>query len=120
MQATAVTMQKVNLLNLDRVGLQQFFQSIGEKPFRARQVLQWIHQRGVVNFDEMTDLSKALRGRLHESAEIIAPKVVFDKVSVDGTRKWLIQLPEGNCIETVFIPEGKRGPCVCRLRWAVR
>ncbi|ALB22194.1 Dual-specificity RNA methyltransferase RlmN [Piscirickettsia salmonis] len=109
MQATAVTMQKVNLLNLDRVGLQQFFQSIGEKPFRARQVLQWIHQRGVVNFDEMTDLSKALRGRLHESAEIIAPKVVFDKVSVDGTRKWLIQLPEGNCIETVFIPEGKRG-----------
>jgi 23S rRNA (adenine2503-C2)-methyltransferase len=100
---------KTNLLGLDRQGLEQFLAGIGEKPFRARQVLQWIHQRGVGDFDAMTDLSKALRARLNEIAEVRAPEVVLDQASDDGTHKWLLRLDGGNCIEMVFIPEAERG-----------
>lgn len=100
---------KTNLLDLDRAGLEALFVALGEKPFRAAQVLQWIHQFGVDRFEAMTNLSKGLRARLEETAVIDAPGVVNDTTAVDGTRKWLLQLRDGNCIETVYIPEDNRG-----------
>ena len=100
---------KTNLLGLDPRAMQAYFAELGEKPFRAGQVLQWIHQYGVDNFDSMTNLSKALRSKLAESAEIRAPQIELDQLSTDGTRKWLLRLADGNCIETVFIPEAERG-----------
>ena len=103
------TAEKTNLLNLDREAMQVFFIGTGDKPFRATQVVQWIHQYGVDNFDAMTNLSKDLRARLKEVAEIRLPEIVQDQVATDGTRKWLLRLDDGNCIETVFIPEAERG-----------
>jgi len=100
---------KVNLLDLDRKGLEAFFTSVGEKAFRASQLMQWIHQRGITDFDEMTDLSKALRERLKETAVVHIPETVIEQDSKDGTRKWLLRLDSGNSIEMVFIPEDDRG-----------
>jgi len=100
---------KVNLLDLDRRGLETFCERIGEKPFRARQLLKWIYQQGVDDFDAMTDLSKTLRSRLAELAEVRLPELALDRDSEDGSRKWLLRLDDGNCIETVFIPERERG-----------
>lgn len=101
---------KVNLLGMDLASMQQFFtEELGEKKFRAIQVLKWIHQRGVDNIDDMTDVSKALRDRLKECAEIVAPEVTFKKYSKDGTRKWVMKMPGGSAVETVFIPEDDRG-----------
>ncbi len=99
---------RINLLDFDRHGLEGFFGGLDEKPFRARQLMQWIYQRGVTEFEPMSDLSKSLRARLSESAEVRLPEVVLDQVSGDGTRKWLIRLDSGNSIETVFIPESDR------------
>ena len=103
------TTEKTNLLNLDRQAMQDYFAGIGEKPFRATQVVQWIHQYGADDFDAMTNLSKELRARLNSIAEIRAPEIVQDQLAADGTRKWLLRLDDGNCIETVFIPEEDRG-----------
>ena len=100
---------KINLLGMDRPSLEAFFVSLGEKPFRATQILQWIHQRGVDNLDEMTDISKDLRARLAGTTEIRCPEVVLEQASDDGTRKWLLRVDSGNCIEAVFIPERDRG-----------
>lgn len=100
---------KTNLAQLDHEGLKEFFVSIGEKPFRARQVLQWIHQRGVTDFALMTDISKELRQKLSEVAEIEFPRVLLRKPSADGTQKWVMQMKDGNAIETVYIPEDDRG-----------
>lgn len=100
---------KQNLLDLDRQGLENFFIDIGEKPFRATQVLKWIHQQGVSNFDEMTNISKDLRQRLAEMSEIRVPEVVFEKKSTDGTYKWVLELDGLNRIETIYIPEDGRG-----------
>ncbi len=102
-------MTDVNLLDLDAAGLAAFVESLGEKPFRARQLLRWIHRRGAGGFDAMTDLAKSLRGKLAERAAIAAPVVVRDATSADGTRKWLLDVGQGNAIETVFIPEDDRG-----------
>ncbi len=82
---------------------------LGEKPFRAGQILKWIHHRGFNSFDEMTDISKALRIRLAELGEIREPEVITERVSKDGTRKWLIKSASGSAVETVFIPEEGRG-----------
>lgn len=101
--------EKVNLLDFDRQKMIAFFDEIGEKKFRAQQVLQWIHQVGVCDFAQMTNLSKALRERLASIAEVQLPEVVSYQQSLDGTRKWLIKLHCGNCIETVYIPERNRG-----------
>ena len=101
--------QVVNLLGLDRAGLEEFFASIDEKKFRATQVMKWIHQMGVTDFQEMNNLSKDLRTRLSETACIQNLEVAEDMLSKDGTRKWLLQLPDGNHIEAVFIPEDERG-----------
>ena len=99
----------VNLLGVPREGMQEFFASLGEKPFRAVQVLKWIHHRRMASFGAMTDLGKALRTRLDTVAEIRAPEAVADRISTDGTRKWLFKVDSGNCVETVYIPEGNRG-----------
>ena len=100
---------KVNLLNLSRPEMEEFFAGLGEKPFRASQVFKWIYQSGIDNFSEMTNLSKSLRVRLEEIAEIRPPKIVLDHASEDGTHKWVVEIDSGNHIETVFIPEKNRG-----------
>jgi 23S rRNA (adenine2503-C2)-methyltransferase len=101
--------QKANLLDLDRAGLEDLFAGLGERPYRATQVMRWLHHNGVEDFSAMTDLSKGLRARLTEHTEIRAPEVVLDQASGDGTHKWLLRLDDGQCIETVFIPERNRG-----------
>jgi 23S rRNA (adenine2503-C2)-methyltransferase len=101
--------EKLNLLGLDRKAMEAFFVEIGEKPFRATQLLQWIHQRGVGAFSAMTNLSKSLRARLAEHCEIRVPEIAYEQKSADGTCKWLLQLDDQNRIETVFIPEDGRG-----------
>jgi len=98
-----------NLLGLDRTGLENFFADIGEKKFRATQVMKWIHQLGVTDFQQMNNLSKDLRNKLSESSCIRNLEVTEDLISTDGTRKWLLRLHDGNHIEAVFIPEDDRG-----------
>ena len=94
---------------MDREAMQGFLATLGAPEFHARQVLQWIYQRGVCDFSEMTDLSKKLRVQLDNIAKISLPEVVSSFLSKDGTFKWLIRLNDGNCIESVFIPEEDRG-----------
>jgi 23S rRNA (adenine2503-C2)-methyltransferase len=100
---------KVNLLDLDRAAMERWFASVGEKPFRARQVLHWLHQHGAEDFDAMTDIAKGLRTRLAKDAEIGAPLVVGDSTSADGTRKWLLKVDGANAVDSVYIPETGRG-----------
>ncbi len=100
---------KVNLMGLSEEKMIAFFASLGEKSFRASQVLKWIHQMGVIDFDAMTNISKALRSRLQDVAEIRLPEVIEQLDSSDGTRKFLIRVDGGSAIETVFIPDGERG-----------
>src|SRR5262245_2555770 len=99
----------VNLLGLDHEALKGFCAGLGEKPFRARQLLRWIHHAGVDDFAAMTDMAKPLRERLAQSATIAAPRVLRDTTAADGTRKWLLDVGTGNAIESVFIPEEERG-----------
>jgi 23S rRNA (adenine2503-C2)-methyltransferase len=98
-----------NLLDLDADGMTAWFAAQGEKPFRAKQVLRWIHRSGVADFDAMTDIAKSLREKLKAKAVVMPPTVVSDKISDDGTRKFLIDVGNGNAVETVFIPEDTRG-----------
>lgn len=100
---------RINLFDLDQSGMRAFFESIGEKPFRAQQLLKWIYHQGVIDFGEMTNLSKDLRQRLQSVAEIEPPRVLNEQVSLDGTTKWLIGFGGGNAVETVYIPEPNRG-----------
>jgi 23S rRNA (adenine2503-C2)-methyltransferase len=101
---------KVNLFDLDRAGLERFFeQQLGEKKFRAHQLMKWIYHRHETDFGAMTDVGKALRAKLEASCEVRPPAVVFDKPSTDGTHKWLLGMDAGNAIETVFIPDKGRG-----------
>jgi len=102
-------MSIVNLLDLEHEALEAFFKDLGEPAFRARQVFKWIHQHGVEDFALMTNVSKALRQKLSDIAEIKAPEVVSEQPSIDGVFKWLLRLSDQQCIETVFIPEGDRG-----------
>ncbi len=98
-----------NLLDLDAEALHTWFAELGEKPFRARQVLRWLHRNGEADFNAMTDLAKSLREKLLAKATVIPPAIVSDKLSDDGTRKFLFDVGGGNAIETVFIPEDDRG-----------
>ncbi|MGI9204151.1 MAG: 23S rRNA (adenine(2503)-C(2))-methyltransferase RlmN [Woeseiaceae bacterium] len=100
---------RTNLLGLPESQLRKYFADIGEKPFRARQVLQWIHQRNAVTFEEMTDLSKPLRSQLNSAASIQLPAVISEQTSTDGTVKWLFESGAGQAVESVFIPEPGRG-----------
>ncbi len=99
----------INLLDLDPAQLVAYCASLGEKPFRAKQLQRWIHQFGASDFAMMTDLAKSLREKLSTRAEIRAPQVISDHTSTDGTRKWLVDVGQGNAVETVFIPEENRG-----------
>jgi 23S rRNA (adenine2503-C2)-methyltransferase len=99
----------INLLDYDLRGLTAVCASIGEKPFRARQLLRWIHQLGESDFERMTDLAKALRARLAQMAVVQAPVTMSESTAADGTHKWLLSVGTGNGIETVFIPEVSRG-----------
>ena len=99
----------INLLDMDPAQLIAYCGELGEKPFRAKQLQRWIHQLGVSDFDAMTDLAKSLRDKLAGRAVISAPQVISDHTSTDGTRKWLLDMGQGNAIETVFIPEENRG-----------
>ena len=96
---------KTNLFSLDRASLEKYVTGLGEKPFRARQLLQWIYRKGVIDFDAMSDLSRATRQTLSEHAALELPSIEFDSTASDGTRKWLFGLGDGNSIETVYIPE---------------
>jgi 23S rRNA (adenine2503-C2)-methyltransferase len=100
---------KINLLNFSRPQLETLLVSLGEKPFRAQQLIKWIHQMGATDFEAMTNLSKAFRSNLTQIAEVNLPEVTWDQASADGTHKWLIRLFDGNCIEMVYIPEKNRG-----------
>jgi 23S rRNA (adenine2503-C2)-methyltransferase len=100
---------KTNLLNFDLAALTQHFAEMGEKPFRAKQVMRWMHQSGASSFDDMTDLAKSLRAKLNEQACIGVPDLMVSQQSLDGTRKWLLDVGTGNGVETVFIPEAERG-----------
>jgi 23S rRNA (adenine2503-C2)-methyltransferase len=103
------TVAKVNLLGMSQSKLEVFFESIGEKKFRATQLLKWVHQMGVDDFGAMTNISKPLREKLSRIAEIRPPEVVEQLDSVDGTRKFLIKVTGGSSVETVLIPDGDRG-----------
>jgi len=99
----------INLADMDKPSMEQFFLDLGEKPFRAAQVIHWIHHQGVTEFANMTNLSKPLREKLVETACISFPEIVNEQLSQDGTRKWLVCVDDSNTIETVFIPEKDRG-----------
>jgi 23S rRNA (adenine2503-C2)-methyltransferase len=100
---------KVNLLGLTQAEMETFFESLGEKRFRAGQVMKWIHHFGVDDFDAMSNLGKALREKLKAAAEIRGPQIVSQDISSDGTRKWVVRVASGSCVETVYIPQGGRG-----------
>ena len=99
---------RTNLLGLDAAALQQYFEALGEKPFRARQVLKWIHQRCEGDFAAMSDLSREARAKLVAGAVVEAPQIVGDTLAADGTRKWLLKVDGANAVEAVFIPEAAR------------
>ncbi|WP_425478861.1 23S rRNA (adenine(2503)-C(2))-methyltransferase RlmN [Novilysobacter concretionis] len=109
LEAAPVAPRK-NIFDLDRVSLEDFFEGVlGEKRYRAHQVMKWIHHRYVTDFDEMTDLGKVLRAKLQQHAEVRAPMVIHEKPSADGTIKWLIGMDPKNAIEAVYIPDKGRG-----------
>jgi 23S rRNA (adenine2503-C2)-methyltransferase len=99
---------KINLMGLTKIELKELFSNFGEKGYRSTQAVKWIHQRGVSDISKMTDLSKELRERLTQSCEIRVPEVIYERDSKDGTRKWVISVGDGDLIEMVLIPEGKR------------
>jgi 23S rRNA (adenine2503-C2)-methyltransferase len=100
--------KKINLLDLTREGLRTFFNEMGEKPFRAEQVMKWIYQQGVSDFEEMTNLNKVLRTKLQEKCEVRAPEIAYQQNATDGTIKFALKLDGGQEVETVWIPDGDR------------
>ena len=107
--SSAIESAKTNLLDFDRKSLAAFFVELGEKPFRATQILKWIYQENVTDFDQMTNLSKNLRSYLQQHCHITSPGLLLEHIAHDGTRKWVMEMSGGNRIESVFIPEEKRG-----------
>jgi 23S rRNA (adenine2503-C2)-methyltransferase len=100
--------KKINLLDLTRDGLSAFFNEMGEKPFRAEQVMKWIYQQGVSDFEQMTNLNKVLRTKLQEKCEVKAPEIAYQQNASDGTIKFALKLEGGQEVETVWIPDGDR------------
>ncbi len=101
--------ERVNLMGMTLAQLEQFFLDMGEKKYRGAQVVKWIHQRGVSDIDAMSDISKVLRDKLKQVATILAPEVTYSNTSKDGTVKWIMTMPGGSSVETVYIPEEGRG-----------
>ena len=99
----------MNLFDLDQAAMRDYFTGMEEKPFRATQVMKWVYHQGVTDFEAMTDLSKSLRDHLAGNTDSPLPSIISEKISTDGTRKWLLQVDADNAIETVFIPETSRG-----------
>ena len=107
---TEAVASKQNLLDLDREGMERFFaDTLGEKRYRAHQLMKWIYHQHVTDFSQMTDVGKALREKLEQHAEVVPPKILFEKPAADGTYKWLLGMDGGNAIECVFIPDKGRG-----------
>lgn len=104
-----MAVQKVNLLNYSYQQLRELLSLWEEKPYRAQQLIQWIHQSGHTDFTQMTNIGNALKEKLSQLAFVELPEIVSCQKSADGTHKWLLKLECGNCIETVFIPEANRG-----------
>ena len=104
----AAASPRVNLLGMTRAQLEEFFVGLDEKPFRAQQVLKWIHHAGITDIGEMTNLGRALRAKLEHIAEVRPPEIVSQRDSEDGTRKWAIRVDGGGLVETVLIPSGER------------
>lgn len=111
---------KTNLLDFTLPALTEHFAAMGEKPFRAKQVMRWMHQMGQNDFDAMTDLAKSLRAKLHDTATVTVPSLMLEQASSDGTRKWLLDVGTGNRVETVFIPEDDRGTLCVSSQVAAR
>src|SRR5699024_12777632 len=101
--------EKINLMGLTRAQMEEFCLSIGEKKFRAQQLMKWIHHQQEDDFSQMTDLSKALREKLEGVAVVRPPKVLREVISRDGTRKWALEVDGGGAVEMVFIPYGRCG-----------
>lgn len=104
--------EKIELIGLSKAELQEVLSALGEKPFRAKQLWQWLYFRGVTDFEDMTNLSKDLRQKLAQKFTISRPKIVTEQVSKDKTRKWLLEFADGERVEMVYIPEADRG-AVC-------
>lgn len=100
---------KINLFDFDQDGLREFFASLGEKPFRAEQIMKWVYHQQVTDFEQMTNLSKSLRTQLSGVATLSPPSILREQLSADGTVKWLLGFGGSNAVETVFIPEPNRG-----------
>jgi adenine C2-methylase RlmN of 23S rRNA A2503 and tRNA A37 len=111
---------RTDLLGLDRAGLAALCREWGEKPFRGQQLMRWVHRRFESDFGAMSDLAKGFRETLQARARIEAPRVLSDHVAADGTRKWLLDVGQGNAIETVFIRRRRAARCACPLRPAAR
>jgi len=100
---------KLSLLGMPAANLVEFFENLGEKPFRARQIMHWLYQRYVTDYGQMTDLSTTLRKQLAEITQLDLPPVLKVEHSDDGTRKWLLDVGANQAVETVYIPEPSRG-----------
>ena len=100
---------RTNLLDLDGERLATFIAGLNEKPFRSKQLMRWVHQRGVSDVHLMSDLAKSFREQLDGSVEIKSLPVISDQTASDGTRKWLLDVGDGNAVEMVYIPEDERG-----------
>ena len=111
--STVTAASQINLFGLDRAGVAGLFDAIGEQRYRTEQVMKWVYHRGVREFAAMTDLSKKLRDRMTETASLALPEIVSERVSVDGTRKWVLKVANGNAVEAVLIPDrGRNTLCV--------
>jgi len=111
-----IAQQKIesqNLMGMPHQDLVEYFSEVGEKPFRATQIIKWTHQQGITDYELMTNLSKSLRDWLNENARMQMPELISEEVSTDGTRKWLLRIDDENAVETVYIPEdGRATLCV--------
>ena len=108
MKLNQQSMNTQNLMGMTHQDLEQYFSVVGEKPFRATQIMKWTHQQGITDYDEMTNLSKSLRDWLNKNAQMQMPKMISEEISTDGTRKWLLRVDDKNAVETVYIPEDDR------------
>src|SRR5437660_10534934 len=106
---TSSATSRTNLLGLPRPALEAFVAQLGSKPFRARQLMNWIYKRGEASFENMTDLAKEFRARLSEHAQVCVPDIVTLQRSADGTCKWTLRADASQAFEMVFIPEPDRG-----------